>query len=400
MRMFRIKFAKETILLSTMKFKIQLLFALFTCFLLSSCFKDEPLNAECDIEEAYVHTENPEEMFFNVTDTLIRVPSDNTEIVFKVRKKTDLTAQAPVFRITEGATIEPANGTIHDFSNGPVAYKVTSQDRQWERTYMVSFKYVTRTVTDVMNLDFERYELDASGKFYVWNDLKEDGSKADNWATGNPGFRLSMGSAKPEDYPTVPIAAGYDGACVKLETKSTGFFGTMVKMPLAAGNLFIGKFDMQAALMDAMKATQFGLPFDRKPLRFTGYYKYKAGATFQNKEGKPIAGRTDEGRIYSVLYRNHDADGNAVVLYGNDVLTSPLIVAVADAGQITDIGEWTYFDVEYAYTEDLDEELLNNQGYSLTMVFSSSDRGASFEGAIGSTLYIDKVRVECAKIEE
>ena len=34
------------------------------CATLSSCFKEEPLNAECDIEEAYIHADNPEEMFF------------------------------------------------------------------------------------------------------------------------------------------------------------------------------------------------------------------------------------------------------------------------------------------------------------------------------------------------
>ena len=26
---------------------------------LTSCFKDEPLNAECDIEQAYIHVDNP-----------------------------------------------------------------------------------------------------------------------------------------------------------------------------------------------------------------------------------------------------------------------------------------------------------------------------------------------------
>jgi len=379
----------------------KILFLIATCCAFTSCFKDEPLNAECDIEEAYVHSDNPEEMFFNLTDTLIKVPSDNDNVIFNVRKKADITALAPKFRITEGAAIEPANGSVHDFSQGPVIYTVTSQDGQWKRTYKVSFKPVTRTVADVMTFDFERYALDSSWKYYVWNDLKEDGSDANNWATGNPGFRLSMGSAKPEEYPTAPVAEGYDGACVKLETKSTGAFGAMANMRLAAGNLFIGNFDVKMALKNTMEATQFGLPFDRKPLRFTGYYKYKAGATFQDKAGNPVEGRTDEGRIYSVLYRNHDDAGNAVVLHGDNVLTSPLIVAIADAGRITDVDGWTYFDVEYDFMgKDIDETLLNEQGYNLAIVFSSSDRGASFEGAVGSTLYIDKVRVECDKIEE
>lgn len=395
-----LNFASFYIYMISMNVKLRLLLVLFVCTLLSSCFKDEPLNEECDIEEAFITADVLEDMFFNTTDAHIKVPSDKTEIVFNVRKQTDLTALAPEFVVTSGATIVPASGSVHDFSNGPVEYTVTSQDGAWQRKYLVSFRYVTRTVTDVMNFDFERYALDGTGKYYVWNDLTEDGADANNWATGNPGFRLSMGSAKPEDYPSAPVADGYDGACVKLETRSTGLFGAAVNMRLAAGNLFIGTFDVQSALKDAMKATRFGLPFDRKPLRFSGYYKYKAGEKFQNKAGNIIEGEVDEGHIYSVLYRNHDAQGNAVVLQGDNVLTSPQIVAIADAGKISDISEWTGFDVEYVYYEDVDEELLKNQGYNMAVVFSSSKRGALFEGAIGSTLYIDKVRVECEKIEE
>ena len=41
---------------------------------LTSCFKDEPLNAECDIEAAWVHTANPSETFFHSSDTLVNVP--------------------------------------------------------------------------------------------------------------------------------------------------------------------------------------------------------------------------------------------------------------------------------------------------------------------------------------
>ena len=42
----------------------------------------------------------------------------------------------------------------------------------------------------------------------------------------------------------------------------------MVNMRIAAGNLFIGTFDVANALKDAMAATRFGLPFNKKPLRF------------------------------------------------------------------------------------------------------------------------------------
>lgn len=370
------------------------------CVLFSACFKDEALNTECDIEEAYVHADIPEEMFFSPTDTLVKVPSENTDIVFKVRKSADLTRLAPIFRITPGATISPENGSEHDFSNGPVIYTVTSQDGSWSRAYSVSFRPTVQTVADVMPFDFECFGLDTSGKYYVWNEKREDGTFADCWATGNPGFMLSRGSAAPDEYPTVPWADGYDGTAVKLETKSTGELGVLVNKRIAAGNLFLGSFHIGMALMDALKATRFGVPFDRKPLRFTGYYKYKPGPYFQDENGNIDEARTDRASIYSVLYRNHDDNGNSVVLYGDDVLTNKHIVAVAKVGEVNITDDWTAFDVEYNYTADIDEALINEQGYNIVVVFSSSEDGDLFRGAVGSTLIVDKVRIECEKIQE
>ena len=68
----------------------------------------------------------------------------------------------------------------------------------------------------------------------------------------------------PIDYPTVRSENGYSGKCVKLETRDTGSFGSMVKMYIAAGNLFIGNFDVTKALAGqegALKATTFGFQF-------------------------------------------------------------------------------------------------------------------------------------------
>lgn len=364
------------------------------CGIMTSCFKDEPLNAECDIEQVYVHTDNPTDIFFAVTDTLVSVPSDKNNIIFKVKEGADLTRLAPVLRLTPGATVEPESGSVHDFSNGQaVTYKVTSQDGQWSRTYTVSF----REYEYVSEFDFEHYTLvkpSGRGEYYAWSDLNPDGTEMGNWATGNPGYNLSKGNAKADEYPTVPVADGYEGAAVKLETKDTGPLGHLVNMRLAAGNLFTGRFDVLNALADAMKATQFGMPFDRKPLCLTGYYKYKPGAKMQDKKGNIMEGETDKGDIYAVFYRNHDDNGNAVVLHGDDVKTSSLIVAIAQVEEIKTTDEWTWFHVNFEYSGEVDPDLLASHGYNLAVVFTSSMEGASFCGAIGSTLYIDKVRVE------
>ena len=44
-----------------------------------------------------------------------------------------------------------------------------------------------------------------------------------------------------------------------------------------------------------------------------------------------------------------------------------------------------------------DPQVLANYGYSIAIVFTSSCEGAHFEGAIGSTLLIDKVKVAYEK---
>lgn len=174
----------------------------------------------------------------------------------------------------------------------------------------------------------------------------------------------------------------------------------MVGKPLAAGNLFIGKFEGESALLDAMKATQFGKPFDRKPVVFKGMYKYTAGKNFQDESQNIIEGRKDKASIYAVLYKNHDDAGNPIVLYGDNVRTSPQIVAFADIKNVAETDQWTEFETVFDYYQDIDLKVLEDRGYSLAIVFSSSEDGASFRGAIGSTLCIDEVRIICANTEE
>lgn len=376
--------------------------AVMLCGTLTSCFKDEPLNAECDIEEAYIHADDPQAVFFQPSDSLVRVGSTETTIVFKqLRAGTDLTALAPQFRITEGARIVPESGSAHDFSQGPVEYKVTSEDGEWSRTYQVRItaeQDEPQQKTDTLKYDFEHYFLETTNqKYYVWSDLLPGGDEALNWASGNGGFAIARGKATPEEYPTTPLTEGYDGAGVKLTTCSTGAFGVMMNMRIAAGNLFTGKFDSKTATKQPLEATHFGEGANNainfRPLKFEGCYQYTPGETFQDKLGKVQEGKTDQGDIYAIVYKNTDADGNEFHLNGNNVQTSGQIVAKALSGHVDKTDGWTRFSLDFNYTSELDPEVLANYGYSLAIVFTSSCDGAAFEGAVGSTLLIDKVRV-------
>ena len=237
---------------------------------LTSCFKDEALNNECDIEKAWIQVDNPDKVFFQSSNAeLPDIESTKTDLIFPdLRPNSDVTALPVYFKVTDGATIVPENGSVQNFADGPVTYVVTSEDGQYNRTYRVFIKAKDAGTTpdpgdsgkpeeqlSYVHYDFENYFLDpASSKFYVWSDY-ENGS---NWATGNPGFKIAKGSATPDQYPSTPLAEGYDGAGVKLVTSDTGPFGVVVNMRIAAGNLFTGVFDSKSATKAPLKATHFG----------------------------------------------------------------------------------------------------------------------------------------------
>lgn len=386
-----------------MRYYKMIVAALIGSSTLTSCFKDEPLNAECDIEQAYIHVDNPLGMFYQQSDTLINVLSTAEDINFVVRKTTDLTALAPIFNLTPGATIYPDNGSEQDFSNGPIVYTTTSEDGQYKRNYRVNFIFSK----DMLEYNFDHFSLNTNApanKYYVWTDLDDEGNPLNNWATGNPGYRMAKGSAQPDEYPTTPWSEEGHETCVKLTTCETGKFGSDRKMPIAAGNLFLGEFDTKKALtanaagVKGVLATKFGLPIGSQPVSFSGFYKYKRGDVFTDKNNE-VKDSKDYGSIYAVFYDNHDANGEPFVLHGDDVLSSDQIISIANIGQIDDTPEWTAFNLNFKLQpgKAIDPVKLANRGYSLAIVSSSSINGATFEGAVGSTLWIDDFSIKCAE---
>lgn len=387
---------KETFLMS--RSYIIIISAALVSTLLTSCFKDEPLNAECDIEQAWLHSDYPSETFVKPADSIATNNETARTIIFTVRKGTDITALAPMFKLTPGATISPANGSVHNFKDQAVNYTVTSEDRAWSKTYTVRFD---EAEDGSLFFDFENFFLEtAKSKYYIWTDLTENGTQMLNWASGNGGFAIVGGNAAPEEYPTAPCDGGVDGGhAVALTTRATGQAGAVFKMPIAAGNLFTGTFRTNSATMAPLKATHFGEgPYcvvTKKPLRFTGFYQYAPGTTVTDRQGNVVEGITDRGDIYAVLFRNTAADGKSFYLNGEDVKTSDQIVARAFVGPVdrTEDGKWQKFDIPFEYIAPLDEQTLANRGYSLAIVFTSSNEGASFQGAVGSRMLIDNVRV-------
>ena len=360
---------------------------------LTACIKEEPMNDECDILSAWVEGTEYESFFYQSSQMRIdHISSNTTEIVFNVRTKTGLPLIPVHFTLTPGATITPANGSLQDFSQGPVTYTVRSEDGSWTRTYRVDFQEVGSSQSYLFSFENVAVDTFANGSTYhIFYEII-NGTRYNHWASGNAGVAILHGDWTPELFPTHSTEEGYQGKGACLNTQSTGEWGAAFGKPIAAGNLFLGKFNVNAVLLDPLKATEFGIPTSLQPVKVSGWYKYQPGETFTDASLQPVPGRVDQCHFYAVFYRNQDADGNPVTLYGDDVLTSDLIVSKAQLVPVA-TDEWTHFEMTFD-EGTIDPAILAAMGYSYTVVFSSSKDGDTFEGAIGSTLYVDEVMVE------
>lgn len=357
---------------------------LIACFFLGSvvtgCIQDEALNSEAAIDAC---TGSDDVVMTDIN-------TEAKKITVYVYKTADLTQQFLNFTLPPGATISPASGRMLDFTTEQ-KFTVTSEDGKWQPEYTVKFTKVELP----KSYHFENLLESSANKYNIFYDYQEgtstEPSKMLQWASGNIGFDLTGMAKVSTDYPTVQSANGKTGKCLKLETRNTGSFGAGVNMPIAAGNLFIGKFDVSNALKDALKSTQFGLPFYEIPQTLKGYYKFKAGDVF-TENGKPISDQKDKCDIYGIFYETNDKDE---MLDGYTALTSDKLISVARISNPQETDQWTEFKLDFVMkpNKSIDPVKLKAGKYKLSIVFSSSIEGDRFRGAVGSTLYIDEVEL-------
>lgn len=394
--------------------KLKNVFAgIMICLAMTSCIQDEGLNVEAAIDGC-----NGSNIQLSAINTFSKTVS------IYVSKATDLSALEIKFELPEGAVIAPVDVAAndqapkYDFSTSKVPITSEQTLEQYQRKFRVTSE--SRTTEAIYAITVIKSELpteyhfenieDGSNKYHVFYEFNLQKAEMLQWASGNPGFNLTGMASSPLDYPTVQ-AQGYMGKGVKLETKSTGSFGAGVSMPIAAGNLFIGSFEVGNALIDAMKATKFGFPFYKHPVRLTGYYKFKPGADYTSytlgADGKKnffidasMNGK-DKGDIYAVLY---EADNVEDFLDGYNSLNSPKIVSLAriKSEDMEETSEWTSFNIafELQNSKTINDNMLAAGKYKLAVVFSSSVEGSAFKGSVGSTLWIDEVTIHCEEDNE
>ncbi len=361
--------------------------------LASGCIKDEPLESEADILSVYL------EGVSMVREAQI----SNDSITIIVDEGTDVSAVAAYFTLTKGATIEPASGSVTDFRKVQ-HYTVTSEDRCWEKRYAVRVSDGGLDTTGgAVCLSFERCRTATNGAFEIFYELNKVGEVAFEWSSGNEGYGWTAGDAATTDFPTYQWQDGYKGRCVCLTTRKTGSLGVASGKPMAAGNIYIGNFDFSQVITAPLHATRFGIPFRYEPVRMEGWMQYSPGATYYEpyKGGsdglKANSAKNDTCAIYAVLY---EPTTERPYLYGDNVLAedNDQIICTAQLGGSDCSGnmEWRHFEIPFTMRKgkSIDNEKLRKGKYNLTVVCSSSKGGATFEGAIGSRLLVDEIKIE------
>ena len=390
----------------------------------TSCIQDEALNTECDI----ITCSFPSEIV--VSDPTIT----NDRVTVNVVPDADISKLAPTFTLTEGATISPASGSVQNFLNADdhtVNYTVTSQDGEWHKTYRVQ---VVQQLKPSEYL-FNKVELDPTKKYSIFNEYDENGNFLMAWSSGNPGYvmcgeankaaRAAYGKDNYKDhiwefFPTLAVfpegttmKTGNDNVTsfvnggkyaqpeyIRLVTRSTGGFGAQVKMPIAAGNIFQGEFDLGSAVSQPREATRFGEPYNYKPVKLSGEYRFKAGDVFTDGKGNVVVGRKDIFSIYAIFFESDDDVKfiNSNVHY-NDFM-HPNMVALANLTDAHETGlgddDWVKFEIEFdydKYKKAVNADLLAKGVYRLGIVIASSAEGDYFRGAVGSTLDVRNIKV-------
>ena len=299
----------------------------------------------------------------------------------------------PEITVSNKAMVTPASGVEQNFGQ-EVKYTVMAENGN-TRVYKVIVKHI------INKFDFESWEEqkgegDVSLGFYS--------PVGGYWDTSNTGVYLikaMLGETYPElaDTPfaveKVTDAHLGTGAAKVSTIDSKGAYGMIPK--ITAGTLFLGYFNTEYAMTSALMCTRFGLVWNEKPLKVTGFYKYLPGDVYyrcDDPEGaKDIVvedkSMKDACMISAVLYEISD-ESEGQYLDGTNIYTSSdRVVALAQFSTDEKVDDYAPFTLTLDYVKEYNSA----KKYRFAVIASSSANGDKFSGAPGSTLYLDDIEI-------
>lgn len=356
--------------------------------LFNACITDAPLNSEADIlafsfPDNAIISEAEISNNYIVNHPLIIITSTDTVTAQLESMPFDI-------KVTPGASWERIDRT--QVNDTLFAIKVTSENKRYNKIYSI---LQMRNFTS--SYSFENWTV-PSLRFQFENPKEGD----TQWYSSNNGVAIAWSSASKaaDEYPvrkTTESTDGNYGAEIRTMVGPGSVGGGVNFIPCISGSLYLGGFNVISGISKPLQSTLFGIPFNAgKPSRLTGYYKYREGTDeYINGDGTTDPAKKDYCDIYAVLFK---VDSNVKYLYGDNIDTSDRIIAKARLPResIVQGDEFIRFNLPFDYDSYavpfIEEELRNNE-YKITMVFTSSSRGAFYEGRPGSRLVIDDIKL-------
>lgn len=317
------------------------------------------------------------------------IDETNAAITFRVEEGSSVTALVPTIEVSAGATVTPGSGTSVSFANGSATFTVVAEDGT-TKVYTASCEMGSLVV-----YGFETWATPEDAMYpEVVNPV--------GWATCNDAVALIKnlgflgGITYTGEYPVRETADAHSGAKAavleSVDTTGGEIFGQVIPK-VTAGSMFLGIFNAMAAMADPMATTQFGIIYDKKPVKVSGYYKYTPGTDFYNANGELQADKKDACAMSAVLY---EVENEEETLDGSNIYTSDKIVASAMFTTGETVAEYTPFELNLEYVKDYDASKM----YKFAVIFSASADGAAYNAAVGSTLCIDDVMIENEAVAE
>ena len=317
------------------------------------------------------------------------IDETNAAITFRVEEGSSVTALVPTIEVSAGATVSPASGEAVSFASGSATFTVVAEDGT-TKVYTVSCEMGSLVV-----YDFETWATPEDAMYpEVVNPV--------GWATCNDAVALIKnlgflgGITYTGEYPVRETADAHSGAKAavleSVDTTGGEIFGQVIPK-VTAGSMFLGIFNAMAAMADPMATTQFGIIYDKKPVKVSGYYKYTPGTDFYNADGELQADKKDACAMSAVLY---EVENEEETLDGSNIYTSDKIVASAMFTTGETVAEYTPFELNLEYVKAYDASKM----YKFAVIFSASADGAAYNAAVGSTLCIDDVMIENEAVAE
>jgi hypothetical protein len=287
---------------------------------------------------------------------------DLNKLTFPLTLKTEI-------EVSEGATVEPASGANVTFKDPEdfVKLKVTSEDGSNSLEYIFTIRD-----KQIPNAGFENWFQETgmnSQPFQQPGKYKE----STVWATAN------MGTSIYSIYGTTALKEN-NNTSIKIETVST------IGMPLIAGALYIGEFDINSAMKDPtnpVAAAKLGIPFYERPKSVKFKYKYKAGAQLIQAVPK------QPGNLFGGF--------DIFILEGKDKFGMEIALEKREGENVTVIAKTNFQsdqDIDNLTEKILPLNYLSTETPTHFYIsFSPSFDGGTFKGAVGSTLTIDDLEI-------